>query len=237
MCFALWLEDTDAGFELCNYFWRGKCNERGGIVDMTLSRRFDPDRVKMRRTILTGLILFLAGTTEAQPPAGMVLYLQSNSEIYLLLAEHAANNRGWAGFGGGAREGEATEEPAAHTAAEESRGYFDRADLLRRIKGQPPVMAGSFATYFAEVPFVPAQRVINHAPPDSSDAYLERSTFAWIPYSAITKYVKKEIDQSRKYPVDPSFLPAGSETNWFWPIWLGNMRKAHIAKALPWEKD
>ena len=35
--------------------------------------------------------------------AGMVLYFQSEGEVYLLLAEHAESKRGWAGFGGGAQ--------------------------------------------------------------------------------------------------------------------------------------
>ncbi|SVE05717.1 uncharacterized protein METZ01_LOCUS458571, partial [marine metagenome] len=44
----------------------------------------------------------------------------------------------------------------------------------------------------------------------------------------------EEIDRAKKYMLDPAFLPAGSETGWFWSIWLGNMRKAVLAGALPW---
>jgi ADP-ribose pyrophosphatase YjhB (NUDIX family) len=195
----------------------------------------------MKRTILRSwiFILLLSSIAAAEPPAGMVLYFQSGGEVYLLLAEHAGSKRGWAGFGGGARKGETMAETAAHKGEEESRGYFKRADLLRQIKDQAPVMDGDFASYFAEVAFVPAQRVTNHPLADANvanDAYLERGAFAWIPYSSIEGFLREEIERARKYMIDPTFLPAGSETQWFWPIWLSNMRQAVTTQALPWEK-
>ncbi len=181
------------------------------------------------------LLLLLCGpTTAAEPPAGVVVYFESGGEAYLLLAEHAGSKRGWAGFGGGAREGETIAQTAAHKGAEESRGYFKRADLLAALKGQVPVMDGDFASYFARMAFVPAQAVMNHPVPEQTDAYQERSTFAWIPYSVVEEHLTEEIDRAKKYMLDPAFLPAGSETGWFWPIWLGNMRKAVLAGALPW---
>lgn len=191
----------------------------------------------MKRLIAcsTVLVLSLSSIAVAEQAAGLVLYFQSGGEVYLLLAEHADSKRGWAGFGGGAREGESPVENAAHKGEEEARGYFKRADLLAKIKDQPPVMDGTFASYFAEVDFVPAQRIMNHPVPEKNDAYLERSTFAWIPYSAVEVFLQEDIDRKKKYRIDPAFLPAGSETQWFWPIWLGNMRKAVLTNALPWE--
>jgi ADP-ribose pyrophosphatase YjhB (NUDIX family) len=191
----------------------------------------------MKRTILSSamLALSLCASAGAETAAGMVLYFQSGGEVYLLLAEHAGSQRGWAGFGGGAREGETPAETAAHKAHEESRGYFKDADLLKQIKDQPPIMDGTFASYFAEVSFVPAPRVMSHPVPKADDAYQERSTFAWIPYSTIEGFLQQDIDRARKYLVDPAFLPAGSETQWFWPIWLGNMRQAFVTEALPWQ--
>ena len=78
----------------------------------------------MKRMLFCGalLLLTLCGSGAAQQPAGMVLYFQSGDEVYLLLAEHAGSQRGWAGFGGGPREGETVAETAAHTTEEESRG-------------------------------------------------------------------------------------------------------------------
>jgi ADP-ribose pyrophosphatase YjhB (NUDIX family) len=192
----------------------------------------------MKRMILWSMIfvLPLSGAAAAEPPAGMVLYFQSGEEVYLLLAEHAGSKRGWSGFGGGAREGESVAETAAHKAEEESRGAFKRTDLLTIIKDQSPVMDGDFASYFAEIDFVPAPWIMQHPPPDTTDAYLERSTFAWIPYSAIEGLLQQDIER-KKYMVDPLYLPAGSETDWFWPTWLGNMRKAITTRALPWQDE
>ena len=75
---------------------------------------------------------------------------------------------------------------------------------------------------------------MNNAIPESDDAYGERSTFAWIPYSAVKPHLADKLDREKKYPIDPAYLPAGSETQWLWRPWLSNMQKAQEAKALPW---
>ena len=192
----------------------------------------------MKRMIFFAvLVLTLFHTpVTAEPPAGVVLYFQSGGEVYLLLAEHGNYSlRVWAGFGGGAREGETLAQTAAHKGEEESRGYFKRADLLKKIEEQKPVMDGEFAAYFAEVDYVPAQVVMNHPPPEALDTYLERSNFAWIPFSAVEGHLKEDIERGKTYRIDPAYLPAGSKTNWFWRAWLGNMRKAVVAGVLPWK--
>jgi hypothetical protein len=97
-----------------------------------------------------------------------------------------------------------------------------------------------FATYFVEVPFVPAQRIMNHPIPDeNNDAYSERSTFAWVPYSALAGFLDEDLSKNRlvRYLVDPAFLPAHSETQWLWAAWLRSMRKAVVTNALPWKKQ
>jgi ADP-ribose pyrophosphatase YjhB (NUDIX family) len=190
----------------------------------------------MKRIILLGFLALAFHTPVfAAAPAGAVVYFRSGGEVYLLMAEHARGTRGWAGFGGGGREGESLAETAAHKVEEESRGYYKRADILTKIGNQAPVMDGEFASYFVEVGFVPAQSVMNHPIPDSTDAYQERSTFAWIPYSSIEAYLQEDIDREKQYPVDPAFLPAGSGTQWYWRAWLGNMRKAVVAGKLLWK--
>ena len=191
----------------------------------------------MKKLTLCGaLLLSLAAATDAESPAGMILYFQSGGEVYLLLAEHAGSQRGWAAFGGGSRAGETIAGTAAHKAHEESRGFFKRADLERRIAGQEPVMDGDFASYFAAVDFVPAPVVRNHPVPEQTDAFLERGAFAWIPFSAVAGYIQQDISREKKYAIDPAYLPAGSETSWFWRPWLSNMRKALVTGALPWQK-
>ena len=191
----------------------------------------------MKKLTLCGaLLLSLAAATDAESPAGMILYFQSGGEVYLLLAEHAGSQRGWAAFGGGSRAGETIAGTAAHKAHEESRGFFKRADLERRIAGQEPVMDGDFASYFAAVDFVPAPAVRNHPVPEQTDAFLERGTFAWIPFSAVAGYIQQDISRDKEYAIDPVYLPTGSETSWFWRPWLSNMRKALVTGALPWQK-
>ena len=186
-----------------------------------------------------GVSLLMLGSTFAQGPAGTVVYFKSGEDVYLLLAEHHNSRRGWAGFGGGAREGETVAETAATKTEEESRGYFKREDILEKVKKLKPVVDGDFATYFVEVPFVPAQRIMNHPIPDeSNEAYFERSTFAWVPYSALAGFLDEDLSKNRlvRYMVDPAFLPAGSETQWLWAAWLRSMRKAVATNTLPWKK-
>ena len=190
----------------------------------------------MRRIIFClGVIFLLVGSVLAEGPAGTVVYFQSGGEVYLLLAEHHDSPRGWAGFGGGAQEGETVAETAATKTQEESRGYFKREDILKKLKGQEPVVVGDFATYFVEVSFVPVQRIMNNPIPDDNDAYKERSTFAWVPYSTLAGFLNEDLDREKKYLVDPAFLPAGSETQWLWPGWLYSMRAAVATNALPWK--
>lgn len=180
------------------------------------------------------LTLLFCGHAAAQGPAGLVAYFKSGNEVFLLLAEHADSQRGWAGFGGGALEGESLAQTAARKAEEESRGYFKQANLLPTLKKQTPVIDGDFAAYFVEVYFAPAPRFMHLPVPPDNDAYHERGAFAWIPYKAVEAYLKADIDRSKKYPIDPSYLPVGSQTQWFWPIWLSNMRQAVLDGAVPW---
>lgn len=190
--------------------------------------------LRLIRPALLTLALCLPAVAEA--PAGMVMYTIQGGEVYLLLAEHAGSKRGWAGFGGGDEDGETPAQTAARKGHEESRGYFTQAEILAKTRALQPVMDGHFANYFVEIDFVPAQRLTNQAVPDSNDAYLERGTFAWIPYAAVEPHVQNDIDFDTKYPIDASWVPPGSETSWFWPIWLSNVRAAIVADSLPWDK-
>lgn len=191
----------------------------------------------MRKMMMClGAVLFLASSAFAQGPAGTVVYFESGGEVYLLLAEHHDSKRGWAGFGGGAQEGETVPETAATKTQEESRGYFKREAIFAKVKDLKPTVVGDFATYFVEVDFVPVQQIMNHPIPDDNDAYKERSTFAWIPYSSIAEYLSADLEKDKQYLVKPEFLPAGSETQWLWPGWLRSMRAAVVENALPWVK-
>ena len=193
-----------------------------------------------KRTLLAlsvNLSLFTAAHAEGS--AGIVLYFESDNEVYLLLADNQgrASQRGWGSFGGGASKGESPAETAARETYEETRGYFLRRDLLQAIKDHVPVVAeGGFAQYFVRVPFVPAQRVSNNPIPEDESFYSERGPYAWIPYSEVEKYLLAPIKRQKKYPIDSRFLPEGSKTDWAWPAWLSTMRLAAEAGVLPWAK-
>lgn len=180
----------------------------------------------------------LPAVVQGQQPAGILIYFKAGPEVYLLLADHAtprSKDRGWGGFGGGGLDGETAAKTAARETEEETRGYFTRAELLSLIESQTPVIdTNGFALFFAEVPFVPAQRVMNHAPGEEKWAYLERGPFAWIPFSEVRKHLEKPLNLSRKDMIDKRFLPAGSHSDWFWNVWIGNMKLAWETGSLPW---
>ena len=195
----------------------------------------------MNRKVLLALsvIVGICTAVHAGGPAGIVLYFESDDEVYLLLADHKgrASQRGWGGFGGSASKGESPAETAARETDEETRGYFSRGDLLKIIKDQVPVVAkGGFAQYFARVAFVPAQRVSNNTIPEDESFFTERGPYAWMPYSEIEKHLLTPVKRKRRHPIDRRFLPAGSNTDWVWTKWLGSMRQAAEEGALPWAK-
>ncbi len=172
---------------------------------------------------------------QAERPAGMVLYFKSGDEVFLLLADHREKDRGWAGYGGGPDEGESQAETAARETEEETRGYFLRDDLLDMIKGQESVIDNGFALYFAEVPFVPAQLVTNNPLPSDDESYVERGPYAWIPYSELQPYLNGPVNPEERFPIEERLLPGERYTSWYWPVWLGSVRRAVETNSIPWE--
>ena len=163
---------------------------------------------------------------------------RAGDAVYFLLADHrheGAKTRGWAGFSGGGNKGESRAETAARQTEEETRGYYSREVLLRKIESVEPIHDGGFTFYFVEVDFVPAVRVANHQKGTKEEDLLERGPYAWIPWTEIKKYLGSDIDRRRTYPIDRRYLPEGRNTHWFWPLWLGNLRRAVETGALPWE--
>ena len=99
-------------------------------------------------------LLILCPAAHAERPAGILLYFKAGTKVYLLLADHAtpgSKDRGWGGFGGGPENGESPAETAARETAEETRGFFLAAALLKQIESQTPVIdTNGFALFFAE---------------------------------------------------------------------------------------
>ena len=196
--------------------------------------------MKKAKVLSLIITIFVCAVAKAKDPAGIVLYFRAKDDVYLLLADHAgesARTRGWAAFGGGANEGESAAETAARETEEETRGYFSQKELLKKIESQEPVYDGRFALFFAEVDFVPALRVANNDVDSEDRAYVERGSYAWVPYSQIEGYLKNEIDLTRTHSIDAGYLPERRYTDWFWPVWLRNLRIAVESSALPWEQE
>lgn len=188
-----------------------------------------------RLCIIWVIIVVPCFGVHAERPAGIVLYFESGGEVFLLLADNLESDRGWGAFGGSPQEGENTAETAARETEEETRGYFLRGDLLNMIKDQEPVIDhNGFALYFAEIPFVPAQLVTNNPVPDDDKFYIERGPYAWIPYSKIEPHLEGPVNTDKGYPIEERLLPHERNTSWFWPVWLGNVRRAIETKSIPW---
>jgi hypothetical protein len=84
-----------------------------------------------------------------------------------------------------------------------------------------------------EIEFVPALRIQNNHLFAEEESYRERGPYAWIPYSEIARYIEND-DPDQTGLINRVFLPQTARSDWFWNVWLRNMRKAHRMGALPW---
>lgn len=191
-------------------------------------------RIHVAVTALAVLITFVAVPAFAKGPAGIVLYCQWEKEVYLLLAEDTGATRGWSAFGGWNRPGETQVETAARETAEETRGYFDYVRLKEQISKQQPVQSGGFSMYFAEVPFVPAQRIANNPIGENEGDMAERGLYAWIPFKELEIILGKAHLAAPDLKINPLYLPRGSRSDSFWGVWVANMREAMKKGAFPW---
>ncbi len=166
----------------------------------------------------------------AKPPAGMILYCRQGDEVYLLLADHRTNRRGWAGFGGRADAGESVAETAARETEEETRGYFKRAELMAGIRGQEPYVHGSFHLFFLEVKAVPIEAIESIELPQHKLGYLERGPFAWIPYKELQRAYGDSLGRAK---IRSTYLPERGRP-YFWRHWLEQMQEAERQGRLPW---
>lgn len=175
----------------------------------------------------------------AEGPAGILLYFKSGNEVFLLLADHSAgkdHGRGWASFGGASKDAETAEQTAARETEEETRGFFSREWLLQKIHNQTPVHDGTFSCFFLEIDFVPIPRIDASRLPSNAPDYAERGPFAWVPFSQVAPYLDSTNTAADKAIIPAEYLPSKTQTNWFWSIWLQNLRIARANGAIPWER-
>lgn len=163
-----------------------------------------------------------------------MLYTLRGGEPWLLMADHAnKSSRGWAAYGGGPKSGESSEETAARETSEETRGFFEAAWVLEKLKGQTPVDSGGFHLYFVEIEDLDVAKVNAHVGDARAD-FRERGPYAWIPFSQVEPYLSTGDEKPLK--IESSYLPEKASTNYFWPVWMGSIRLAKANGQLPWVK-
>jgi 8-oxo-dGTP pyrophosphatase MutT (NUDIX family) len=186
--------------------------------------------------------LALAGCGEG--PAGSVLYHRDGEtgEVWVLLADHTKSERGWSAFGGGAEAGETAKETAARETEEETRGYIKRDWLLGEIADQEPVHSGRYRMFFVEVADKVDAAALGVYPlgeKEGEAVMSERGPYAWIPFSVVERALGDSKDEVGKddLKIERRWLPEGAKTDWFWDVWVGNMRNAREAGGIPWEEQ
>ena len=180
------------------------------------------------------ILILLSQDAFASCGAGTVLYFTFKDETHLLLADHqfpGQRHRGWSGFGG-LCDGEAVDVAAARETEEETRGFYNKGEILTRIGTSPKILIGNFTTFFVEVDYVPAVVINNHQRQGDAPAYLERGPYAWIPFSVIWHAIKNR--QSGRAQITGKYLPPDARTDWLFEPFLTSLVAAKAAGILPW---
>jgi 8-oxo-dGTP pyrophosphatase MutT (NUDIX family) len=173
----------------------------------------------------------------AGEPAGILLYHRDGDKVFVLLANDSKGTRGWSGFGGGADNGESLRDTAARETEEETRGYFSRTWLAEQIAYQEPHSSRGFHMYFVEVPFVPAQRVMNSPVEGHQAAMKETQFYAWVPFSELERALANDNPSAEDLKMNALYIPRGCKAHSFWRVWILNMRDAHKQGVFPWNQD
>lgn len=182
------------------------------------------------------LMILTEASVSARGPAGILLYHRDGDNVFLLLANDSKGTRGWGGFGGGAEGDESLRETAARETEEETRGYFSRNWLAEQIADQKPLSSRGFHMYFVEVPFVPAQRVMNN-PVEGHQAAMEETQFyAWIPFSELEPVLAKDEPSEADLRMNPLYVPRGCNAFSLWRVWILNMRDGQKQGVFPWSR-
>ena len=186
--------------------------------------------------LLTNLwiLIFMFQNATANCGAGTVLYFSVKGKIYLLLADHRLplqRQRGWSGFGG-LCDGQPAKVAAARETEEETKGYYNRREILAALETCPVIRIGDFTTFFVKVDYVPAAVFNNQKPPGTASGYLERGPYAWIPYAVIRQAVDSR--QAGRTFIPGKYLPADALTDWFFEPFLTSLITAEKDGILPW---
>jgi 8-oxo-dGTP pyrophosphatase MutT (NUDIX family) len=161
--------------------------------------------------------------------AGTIIYSKHQGEIWLLLADHKNNKRGWASFGGGCRKRETAVDAAARETWEETRGYFSREEILQKINPEEPVETDGYIAYLVEVEFVESDAISENRLPKKETGFRERGPYAWIALEDVFK-VMDSGDPS--WSVAPELLPKNKHP-WLYNKFLNSVFVARQLGYLP----
>jgi len=184
--------------------------------------------------LCTLVLTLLSQNAYADCNAGTVLFFKFNDEAYLLLADHSSGShpqRGWSGFGGRCDEDELSAKAAARETEEETRGFYKREKICRKLSSSSSNVANGFTTFFVEVDYVPAIVFNNQKPTSSAASYNERGLYAWIPFSEIWQAIENR--QNGRPLIPKKYLPPQSHTDWLFKEFVLSLIAAKRAGVFP----
>ena len=155
--------------------------------------------------------------------AGVVPFAIVDEQVLILIADHKINKaRGWAAFGGCAKEGESLSATALRELHEETRCALNQE--LSITPDTPHVSFGKFTSFALEVPFVSESTIQNNQLPSRCRGPVihERGPWAWVLLSDLLSHLSKP---GGDVPFSDNFLPA-AKTRWFWE------KSSRVIKAL-----
>lgn len=178
-------------------------------------------------------IVLMTGTTActATEPfaAGAIIYGERDGEIFLLLADHVHQDRGWGSFGG-KREGKSVRDTAVAEAHEETGGYYPKDVLYEAIKADAPFASnpsGTFVSYVIKMEMAPIEELAKRAKRHENPYFRERRPYAWIPLSVVLDVAASE---TREIPAQ--YLPEDRKESHLWPAFIEVLQDARAKKLL-----
>lgn len=169
----------------------------------------------------------------SQTAAGIVIYCEKEDGVWVLLADHAWNKRGFATFGGSHEKGETFQDTAVRETSEETRGYYKQEDLRKGIAGQEGVDFVIYRMFFMKVPYVDAAELEKLK---GIGAGAERRHYVWVPARELSKHFPNVADLRAPLQMDKAYLPAKAKHDYYWRLWLTQMAEAQRQGAFPWQK-
>ena len=168
-------------------------------------------RVILYAATLVALIPALASAQDPPAASGVILYFENQGSLFLLHADHIDSDRGWGTFGGSIEPGETPRQAAIRELLEETRCVFNETTAARLVAGSDSVVAGDYAAYVVEVPYVPVYLFENLELPQGcqSNIYKERGPYAWIPLAEMLRVLSLG-ESGEEMLIHPGMLPRGA---------------------------